>query len=111
MTIRYISEFDTPDDPGGLIREVLNLGDEFPGPAEDIVFSWVLRLGTSADPAIHATRLLESYGMAEGPLPGGACGRVVELLRETARNPESSLKASSRRGGQARGLRRRRDSS
>lgn len=106
MTITYLAKEgspDSPDDPGGLIREVLNMGDEFLGPAEDLIFSWVLRLGTGADPAVHAGRLLQAYEIAEGPLPAGACGRVVELLRETAKHPEETLKTR-RRGGQDRGL-------
>ena len=84
MTIKYLSDHHTPEDPGGLIKEVLEMGDAFPGPAEDIMLAWVLRLEDTQDPATVAKKLLQDYSVAEGPLPGGACGRVVELLRETA---------------------------
>src|SRR3546814_4207546 len=39
LMVRYLSEHDSPDDPGGLIREVLQMGAEFPGPAEDVVLA------------------------------------------------------------------------
>lgn len=91
MPIRYLSEHDSPDDPGGLIREVLNLGEDFPGPAEDVMLAWVLRLGQDRDPAQAAQRLIADYRLAEEPLPGGACGRLVEMLKETADYPAQRM--------------------
>ena len=87
MTIRYLSDHDSPDDPGGLIREVLELGEDFPGPAEDIVLAWVLRLGDGRDPGQSAKRLIADYRLDHEPQPGGACGRLVEMLKETAEYP------------------------
>lgn len=87
MTIRYLSEHDSPDDPGGLIREALGMGDDFTGPAEDLVLAWVLRLGEGRDPAEAAQRLIADYQLDAEPQPGGACGRLVGLLRETAEFP------------------------
>jgi len=84
MAIKYLSEHDTPDDPGGLVRQVLDMGPEFPGPARDILLAWILRLGTERDPAEAAGRLLAAYGIAEGPPPGDATGELIALLRETA---------------------------
>ncbi|HEY9549310.1 MAG TPA: hypothetical protein VIR45_07400, partial [Kiloniellaceae bacterium] len=71
MSIRYISDHDSPDDPGGLIREVLEMGDDFPGPAEDVVLAWVLRLGQDRDPAEAAKRLIADYELGREPAPGG----------------------------------------
>src|SRR3546814_12884508 len=85
--VRYLSEHDSPDDPGGLIREVLQMGAEFPGPAEDVVLAWILRLGEGRDPGEAATRLITDYEPDREPPPPGACGRLVAILRETAELP------------------------
>ena len=60
------------------------MGPEFPGPASDAILAWTLRLGTDRDPALAAKQLLATYDLTEGPLPEGACGEVVELLRQAA---------------------------
>ena len=91
MAIRYLSEHDSPDDPGGLIREVLSAGEEFPGPAEDVILAWVLRLGQDRDPAQAAARLIEAYHLNDDGLPGGACGRLIEMLKETADYPAQRM--------------------
>jgi hypothetical protein len=106
MTIKYLSEHHSPDDPGGLIKEVLEMGAAFPGPAEDIVLAWMLRLEDGRDPAEVAARLMEAYGIADGDLPEGACGRVVDILRQTAAFGSERLKSHltkpKRRGGRRR---------
>ncbi len=97
MVIKYDSAHDTPDDPGGLIRQVLDMGPDFPGPARDILLAWILRLGAEQDPAEVAGRLLAAYGISEGPTGENAAGELVALLRETAGYPREHL--SGRRGG------------
>lgn len=89
-----------PDDPTGLIRQVLEMGAEFNGYPEDILLSWVLNLPREADAAAAAGRLLDAYGLREGPVPAGAIGRVWHLLRETARHTSPGAPAQ-RRGGRA----------
>ena len=42
MATKYLSPHHSPDDPGGVIREVLLMGPEFPGPAEDAMLAWEL---------------------------------------------------------------------
>lgn len=98
MGVKYVSPHDSPEDPGGLIREVLDLGAAFPGPAEDVMLSWTLRLGDEQPPAATARILLVRYGLEEAPLPEGACGRLVALLREVAEDRRSE-QAGRRRGG------------
>ncbi len=100
--IKYVSKNqseDTPDDPGGLIKEVLNMGAEFPGPAQDILLAWMLRLGDEHDAAAAAGRLIETYGLGDGPPPEGACGELVALLKQTAESPPEHLSGRRRRGG------------
>lgn len=91
MAIRYLSEHDSPDDPGGLIREVLQMGEDFPGPAEDVILAWILRLGQDRDPAEAAQRLLDDYHLNDDMLPGGACGRLIAMLKETAAYPAQRM--------------------
>lgn len=97
MTIKYVSPHDSPDDPGGLIREALDLGADFPGPAEDLLLSWSLRLADDQPPAAAARSLLRRYGHEAGPLPPGAAGRLVALLRQAAQEPPDG--PTRRRGG------------
>ncbi|MEM7169069.1 MAG: hypothetical protein AAF530_02815 [Pseudomonadota bacterium] len=105
MGIKYISEHHSEDDPGGLIKEVIDLGDAFPGPAQDIVLAWLLRLGSEQDAGAVAQRLIQDYDVAEGDLPPGACGELVKLLRETAEygrdQLDRHLAGQGRRGGRA----------
>jgi hypothetical protein len=74
-----------PEDPVGLIGQALAMGADFPGPAEDVLLSWMLKLDPAVDPIAAAATLLEHHGLAEGELPPGESGRLVRLLRETAR--------------------------
>lgn len=105
MATKYVSPHHSPDDPGGVIREVLLMGPDFPGPAEDVMLAWTLRLGPDREPADAAKRLLAAYDVAEGPLPEGACGKLVDLLRQTAVSGEVASRPV-RRGGRQRGRRR-----
>jgi hypothetical protein len=72
------------EDPVGLIGQALAMGAEFPGPAEDVLLSWILKLDPEIDPPSAAAVLVRHYGVAEGPLPPGEGGKLIRLLRETA---------------------------
>ena len=107
MAIKYLSKHHSEDDPGGMIREVLNMGATFPGPAEDILLAWTLKLGATADPAVHAGRLLQAYEIAEGPVPDDPRGRLIALLRETANFSQAKLQPPAKRGAHRPSRRRR----
>jgi hypothetical protein len=83
MAVRYISQFHSAEDPGGLIGEALALGADFPGPAEDLLLAWSLRLADDLPAPEAARRLIDRLGLADLTLPGAA-GRLVELLRQAA---------------------------
>ena len=89
-----------PHDPDLLIAQVLAMGSEFAGPAEDIIFSWLITLAPDVDPASAAARLLDEHNLRHGPAPAGPTGRLWTLLRETAEFPDARLRATSptRRG-------------
>ncbi len=97
MAVTYTSRYHCPEDPGGLIQETLDLGPGFPGPAEDVLLSWSLRLDDDLPAEAAARLLLARIGLAEGPLPPGDCGRLVGLLRQAAMQSETGVKR--RRGG------------
>ncbi len=93
-----------PEDPHGLIRQVLAMGEEFPGPAGDVLLSWLLQLKDRMEPAVAAKTLIERHGLAEAALPPGPLGELVRLLRETALySPERLSELASRRRGGRRG--------
>ena len=101
MAVRYVSRHHSPEDPGGLIAEALTLGADFPGPAEDLLLAWSLRLAEDLPAQEAARRLIERHALATAALPGAA-GRLVELLRQTA---ASDPEARGRRRGGWRGRR------
>ena len=93
-----------PHDPDLLIGQVLEMGSEFTGPAEDIIFSWLISLGQEIDPASAANKLLDEHDLRHGAAPDGAIGRLWMLLRETALFPDNRLRtaAGGPRGGRRR---------
>ncbi|HSR72449.1 MAG TPA: hypothetical protein VLL72_08725 [Kiloniellales bacterium] len=99
MPITYTSKFHSREDPGGIIREILEMDAEFEGPARDALLSWVIRLEPGLSPATAARRLLARYELEERT-PAGACGELVKLLRETAAEaaPRPVARPSRRRG-------------
>lgn len=90
------------EDPVGLIGQALAMGTNFPGPAEDVLLSWLLKLDAAVDPSAAAAKLIRHYGVAEGPLPAGEAGKLVRLLRETAACSPNRLDRSHGRRGRNR---------
>jgi hypothetical protein len=73
-----------PHDPDDLIGQVLAMGSEFKGPAEDVLFSWLITLPADIDPPAAANQLLDAHDLRTGEPPPGPIGRLWQLLRETA---------------------------
>lgn len=86
-----------PHDPHLLIKQVVEMGADFTGPAEDIVFSWLISLAADLDPAAAANLLLDEHNLRQGEPPPGALGRLWTLLRETAEYPDARLRAAAQR--------------
>lgn len=91
-----------PHDPNLLIRQVIEMGAEFTGPAEDIIFSWLISLPPGMDPATAANTLLDEHNLRQGDAPPDAIGRVWTLLRETAEFPDDRLRPAVLRRGRRR---------
>ena len=94
--ITYVSQYDSPEDPQGIMKQTLAMGAEFPGPAADVFLAWTLRLGLDADVAAAARKLIADYGLDEVPDHGGEHARLIALLREAA---EGKTMTARRRGG------------
>ena len=67
------------------------MGEEFPGPAGDVLLSWLLELKDRADPAKAAASLIERHKLAGPPYPPGPRGELIRLLHETARYTPEQL--------------------
>jgi len=93
MAVIYTSKHHSPEDPGGLIREILDMGPYFTGPAQDAFTSWLLRLGDEIDPAVAARSLLARYDLTAAPQPNDARGALIGLLREAAAYSRGRMEA------------------
>lgn len=86
------------EDPKRLIEQAFAMGSEFPGPAEDLLLSWMLSLPAEADaPAIAAGLAARYQPAAEGLPPGHPLARLHVLLQQTAQ--AGGERAAGRRGG------------
>jgi hypothetical protein len=85
-------------DPKRLIEQAFEMGAEFPGPAEDLLLSWILSLPAGADAPAIAALLAERHrgGVAhlEDKHP---VRRLLTLLEQTA--TAGAARAQGRRGG------------
>jgi hypothetical protein len=50
-----------PLDPKSILEQAFEMEDEFPGPAEDLLLSWLLSLAADQPPAEAAATLLRHY--------------------------------------------------
>lgn len=85
-------------DPKRLIEQAFEMGAEFPGPAEDLLLSWILSLPADADApalaAILADRHRATVAHLEEKHPAR---RLLVLLEQTAQ--AGAAHAQGRRGG------------
>jgi len=92
------------DDPKALIREAFAMGPEFPGPAEDLLLSWLLSLGAEQPPAEAAAALLPRYtDRVAGKSAALPIMKLHKLLEQVAVSPPATprrgrLSGRTRRG-------------
>ncbi len=85
MTRSEGGKIASADDPKHLIEQVFAMGDEFPGPAEDLLLSWMLSLAPEADAPQAARRLADCYeSRLRDVAENRPLRRLWRLLRETA---------------------------
>jgi len=91
-------------DPKRVLEQAFEMGAEFPGPAEDLLLSWVLSLPVDADAPGIASILAARYRPCVEALPGihakHPIHRLLTLLEQTAAASSTRL---GRRGGRRRG--------
>jgi hypothetical protein len=85
-------------DPKRLIEQAFEMGEEFPGPAEDLLLSWILSLPADADAPAIAGILAERHRPEVADLaPAHPIRRLLLLLEQTA--AAGAARAQGRRGG------------
>ncbi len=90
-------------DPKRVLEQAFEMGAEFPGPAEDLLLSWVLSLPLDADAPGIATILAARYRPGVEAIAGITAKhpiyRLLTLLEQTAAASSARL---GRRGGRRR---------
>jgi len=85
-------------DPKRLIEQAFEMGVEFPGPAEDLLLSWMLSLPADADAPAIAGILAERHRSGVSDLAEKhPIRRLLTLLEQTA--AAGAARAPGRRGG------------
>jgi len=97
MTATKDEEAAQSDDPRRLIEQVVAMGAEFPGPAEDLLLSWILSLAPETDARLAARRLISKYqGRLDEVTQDRPVAKLWRLLTETA---NAAHGPAQRRGG------------
>jgi hypothetical protein len=93
-----------PLDPKSILEQAFEMEDEFPGPAEDLLLSWLLSLGADQPPAEAAQTLLPRYAarMAgkDDALP---IVKLHKLLEQVAVSPPAQARRGRLSGRMRRG--------
>ena len=92
-----MSQSAAPDplDPKSILEQAFEMDDEFPGPAEDLLLSWLLSLGAEQPPAAAAATLLPRYTpRMAGKSDSQPIVKLHRLLEQVALSPP----ATARRG-------------
>jgi hypothetical protein len=84
-----------PLDPKSLLEQAFAMGEEFPGPAEDLLLSWLLSLASDQQPAEAAKSLLPRY---TATLAGKSDTLPVMKLHRLLEQVAVSPPAAARRG-------------
>jgi hypothetical protein len=82
-----------PLDPKSLLHQAFEMGDEFPGPAEDLLLSWLLSLGADQHPAEAAKVLLPRFAAElAGKSDALPIMKLHRLLEQVAISPPAAAK-------------------
>ena len=93
-----------PLDPKSILEQAFDMGDEFPGPAEDLLLSWLLSLGADQPPAEAAATLLPGYtARMEGKDDGLPIVKLHRLLEQVAVSPPATARRGRLSGRMRRG--------
>jgi hypothetical protein len=82
-------------DPKSILEQAFEMDDEFPGPAEDLLLSWLLSLASDQEPAAAAAALLPIYSTR---MPGKDAATPIAKLHKLLEQVAVSPPAAARRG-------------
>jgi hypothetical protein len=93
-----------PLDPKSILEQAFDLEDEFPGPAEDLLLSWLLSLGADQPPAVAAQTLLPRYtARMAGKDDALPIVKLHKLLEQVAISPPATARRGRLSGRMRRG--------
>jgi hypothetical protein len=93
-----------PLDPKSILEQAFEMEDEFPGPAEDLLLSWLLSLGADQPPAEAAATLLMRYAARlEGKNDTLPIVKLHKLLEQVAVSPPATARRGRLSGRMRRG--------
>jgi hypothetical protein len=93
-----------PLDPKSILEQAFDMEDEFPGPAEDLLLSWLLSLGTDQPPAAAAQTLLPRYAARmAGKDEALPIVKLHRLLEQVAVSPPAAARRGRLSGRMRRG--------
>jgi hypothetical protein len=82
-----------PLDPKSILHQAFEMGEEFPGPAEDLLLSWLLSLGADQQPAEAAKVLLPRFtAKLAGKSDTLPIVKLHRLLEQVAISPPAAPK-------------------
>lgn len=82
-----------PLDPKSILDQAFEMGDEFPGPAEDLLLSWLLSLAADQPPAEAAKVLHPRYAaQVGGKSDAQPIMKLLRLLEQVAVSPPAAAK-------------------
>jgi hypothetical protein len=93
-----------PLDPKSILEQAFDMEDEFPGPAEDLLLSWLLSLGADQPPAVAAQTLLPRYtARMAGKDDALPIVKLHKLLEQVAVSPPAQARRGRLSGRMRRG--------
>jgi hypothetical protein len=93
-----------PLDPKSILEQAFDMEDEFPGPAEDLLLSWLLSLGADQPPAEAAQTLLPRYSARmAGKNDALPIVKLHKLLEQVAVSPPAQARRGRLSGRMRRG--------
>jgi len=82
---------NNPLDPKSILEQAFEMDEEFPGPAEDLLLSWILSLGAEQPAAAAAASLLPRYtSQLTGKNETLPIVKLHKLLEQVALSPPAT---------------------
>ncbi len=90
--MQYLSKHSCIEDPGGIIGESVSMGNDFPGPAQDIFLAWALQLTKEQNTALCAQTLLQKYPILLQQDIAAPLGMLAQFLIQASQSTAPTTK-------------------